>query len=101
MVCLHFFDFHAKPLATISKIYTAVAGFCRLCAVLEIPHLMEVMEQINYLLFIVRVGDLQTLEKNRANRTKKPITNQIFLGCTDSNAYEVGSCFYVPSGNSR
>lgn len=39
---------------------------------------LEVMEQITYLLFIRRLDDLQTLEENKANRTKKPIERRTF-----------------------
>jgi type I restriction enzyme M protein len=39
---------------------------------------LEVMEQITYLLFLRRLDDLQTLEENKANRTKKPIERRIF-----------------------
>jgi type I restriction enzyme M protein len=39
---------------------------------------LEVMEQITYLLFLRRLDDLQTLEENKASRTKKPIERRIF-----------------------
>ncbi len=39
---------------------------------------MEVIEQITYLLFIKRLDDLQTLEENKAQATKKPIARRIF-----------------------
>ncbi len=39
---------------------------------------LEVMEQITYLLFIRRLDDLQTLEENKASRTKKPIERRTF-----------------------
>jgi type I restriction enzyme M protein len=39
---------------------------------------LEVMEQITYLLFLRRLDDLQTLEENKANRTKQPIERRIF-----------------------
>ncbi len=39
---------------------------------------LEVMEQITYLLFIKRLDDLQTLEENKANRTKKPMERRTF-----------------------
>jgi type I restriction enzyme M protein len=39
---------------------------------------LEVIEQITYLLFLKRLDDLQTLEENKAARTKKPIERRIF-----------------------
>ncbi len=45
---------------------------------------LEVMEQITYLLFIKRLDELQTLEENRANTTKKPIERRIFPEGSDS-----------------
>jgi type I restriction enzyme M protein len=34
---------------------------------------LEVIEQITYLLFIKRLGELHTAEELKANRTKKPM----------------------------
>lgn len=39
---------------------------------------LEVIEQITYLLFLKRLDDLQTLEENKAARTKTPIERRIF-----------------------
>jgi type I restriction enzyme M protein len=39
---------------------------------------LEVIEQITYLLFLRRLDELQTLQENKATRTKKPIGNAIF-----------------------
>ena len=39
---------------------------------------LEVIEQITYLLFIRRLDDLQTLAEKKANRTGKPIENEVF-----------------------
>jgi type I restriction enzyme M protein len=39
---------------------------------------IEVIEQITYLLFIRRLDDLHTLEENKANRLKQPMSRQIF-----------------------
>jgi hypothetical protein len=39
---------------------------------------LEVIEQINYLLFLRRLDDLQTLEELKAQRLKKPIERRIF-----------------------
>jgi type I restriction enzyme M protein len=39
---------------------------------------LEVIEQITYLLFLRRLDDLQTLEENRANRTRRPMQRRIF-----------------------
>ncbi len=39
---------------------------------------LEVMEQITYLLFLRRLGDMHTLEENKANRLKKPIERRVF-----------------------
>jgi len=39
---------------------------------------LEVIEQITYLLFIRRLDDLHTLEENKANRLKQPMTRRIF-----------------------
>lgn len=39
---------------------------------------LTVIEQISFLLFIKRLDDLHTLAENKANRTKKPITNPVF-----------------------
>ncbi|WP_347352320.1 class I SAM-dependent DNA methyltransferase, partial [Intrasporangium sp.] len=40
---------------------------------------LEVIEQITNLLFIRRLDDLQTLQENRARRTKQPVTDPTFL----------------------
>ena len=39
---------------------------------------LEVMEQITYLLFLRRLDDMHTLEKNKANRLKKPMERRVF-----------------------
>lgn len=39
---------------------------------------LEVIEQITYLMFIKRLDDLQTLKKNKSNRTGKPIENPVY-----------------------
>jgi type I restriction enzyme M protein len=39
---------------------------------------LEVIEQITYLLFLKRLDDLQTLEENRAARTKQPLEQRLF-----------------------
>jgi type I restriction enzyme M protein len=39
---------------------------------------IEVIEQITYLLFLRRLDELQTLEENKANRTRKPIMKRAF-----------------------
>jgi HsdM N-terminal domain len=38
---------------------------------------LEVIEQITYLLFLRRLGDLQALEENKATRLGKPIERRI------------------------
>src|ERR1700730_14958134 len=40
--------------------------------------LLEVIEQITYLLFLRRLDDLQTLQELKAERLKKPIERRIF-----------------------
>ena len=45
---------------------------------------LEIIEQITYLLFLRRLDDLQTLEENKATRTKKPIERRIFPEGKDS-----------------
>ncbi len=39
---------------------------------------LEVIEQITYLLFLRRLDDLHTLEENKANRLKRPMSRRIF-----------------------
>jgi type I restriction enzyme M protein len=39
---------------------------------------LEVIEQITYLLFLRRLDDLQTLEENKAARTKNPMEHRVF-----------------------
>ena len=39
---------------------------------------LEVMEQFTYLLFLRRLDELETLEENKASRTKKPMERRIF-----------------------
>lgn len=39
---------------------------------------LEVMEQFTYLLFLRRLDELETLEENKANRTRKPMERRIF-----------------------
>ncbi len=39
---------------------------------------LEVIEQITYLLFLRRLDDLQTLEENKANRTRRPMEHRFF-----------------------
>ncbi len=39
---------------------------------------LEVIEQITYLLFLRRLDDLHTLEENKAQRLKQPMTRRIF-----------------------
>ncbi len=39
---------------------------------------LEVIEQITYLLFILRLDGLQTLEENKASRLKKPMARRVF-----------------------
>ncbi|MGH8666934.1 MAG: type I restriction-modification system subunit M N-terminal domain-containing protein [Burkholderiales bacterium] len=39
---------------------------------------LEVIEQITYLLFLRRLDDLQTLEENKAARTRKAVARRIF-----------------------
>lgn len=39
---------------------------------------LEVIEQITYLLFIRRLDDLHTLEENKANRLRQPMTRRVF-----------------------
>lgn len=103
LFCSPFFDFHAKTLFgdIESTVYPAVAGFYRLCTVLELLNPLEVTEHNTYLLLIKRQGDMHRFEENKANRTEKPIANRILPGCTLSNAYEVGSCLFVPHENGR
>src|SRR4029077_20876078 len=43
-----------------------------------ISNLLEVIEQITYLLFLRRLDELQTLEENKAQRTGKSIERRIF-----------------------
>jgi type I restriction enzyme M protein len=43
-----------------------------------IANLMEVIDQLTFLLFIRRLDDLHTLEENKANRLKQPMTKLIF-----------------------
>ena len=45
---------------------------------------LEVMEQITYLLFIRRLDDLHTLEKNKSARLKKPMERRVFPEGNDS-----------------
>ncbi|MTD54067.1 type I restriction-modification system subunit M [Amycolatopsis pithecellobii] len=40
---------------------------------------LEVIEQITYLLFLRRLDDLQTLKERKAQRTREPVENPIFL----------------------
>lgn len=40
---------------------------------------LEVIEQITYLLFLKRLNELHTLEKNRANRIKKSASTVGYL----------------------
>jgi CSLREA domain-containing protein len=53
-------------------------------------NLLEVIEQITYLLFIRRLDDLNTLEENKANRLKQPMARRIFPEGRDAKgrAYE-------------
>ena len=44
---------------------------------------LEVMEQFTYLLFLRRLDELETLEENKANRTKKSMERRIFPAGTD------------------
>ncbi|MDB3929474.1 type I restriction-modification system subunit M N-terminal domain-containing protein, partial [Paracoccaceae bacterium] len=44
---------------------------------------MEVIDQLTFLLFIRRLDDLHTLEENKANRLKQPMTKRIFPEGTD------------------
>ena len=46
---------------------------------------MEVIEQITYLLFIKRLGDLQTLAERKANTTGRPLENPVFPEGTDDS----------------
>src|SRR3972149_6643414 len=39
---------------------------------------LEVIEQITYLLFLRRLDDLHTLEKNKPTRLKKPMERRVF-----------------------
>lgn len=39
---------------------------------------IEVIEQITYLLFLRRLGDLHTLEENRSARLKEPLSRRVF-----------------------
>ena len=39
---------------------------------------LEVIEQITYLLFLRRLGDIYSLEENKANRLKKPMERRVF-----------------------
>ena len=39
---------------------------------------LEVIEQITYLLFLRRLDDLETLEENKAARTKRPMERRLF-----------------------
>ena len=45
---------------------------------------LEVMEQITYLLFIRRLDDLHTLDKNKSARLKKPMERRVFPEGNDS-----------------
>src|SRR5438067_7308490 len=45
---------------------------------------LEVIEQITYLLFLLRLNDLHTLEENKANRLKKPTEHRVFPPGKDS-----------------
>ncbi len=38
---------------------------------------MEVIEPMSYLLFIKRLGELQTVKEKRASRTKQPVEHSI------------------------
>lgn len=53
---------------------------------------LEVIEQITYLLFVRRLDDLQTLEENKANRTKKPIARRLFPEGNDSRGRAYDPC---------
>ncbi len=51
---------------------------------------LEVIEQITYLLFLRRLDDIYALEKNKANRLKKPMVRRVFPEGNDAKgrAYE-------------
>jgi type I restriction enzyme M protein len=49
-----------------------------------ISNLLEVMEQITYLLFLRRLDDLHTLEENKSVRLGKPMERRIFPEGKDS-----------------
>jgi type I restriction enzyme M protein len=58
---------------------------------------MEVIDQLTFLLFIRRLDDLHTLEENKANRLKQPMTKRIFPeGKDDILAYHVFTSSKIP-----
>ncbi|MGH3548840.1 MAG: type I restriction-modification system subunit M N-terminal domain-containing protein [Pseudonocardiaceae bacterium] len=55
-----------------------------------IANLLEVIEQITYLLFLRRLDDLHTLAEHRATQTRRPMERRIFPEGRDgrSRAYD-------------
>lgn len=51
---------------------------------------LEVIEQITYLLFLRRLGEMHTLEENKAYRLKRPVARRMFPEANDTDVIYQG-----------